>query len=419
MTLPGPAQLPIRGMLDDKRSGDKCKTRDRGTMQKRCTRRPRRRPRQHALVWRRTCRSNRTQPSKGRCDELAVPDDCRVPVLTIPAVREGRLSRERSRLPDLCVQTSGGQRGRSGAFRAAAASEWSKLIMLCQRARVEAAFGAVQRGVGPTAQRRRGHLSRAELDDWRSFRAALVFDQTSWKRGDPNAANLDLLRRQSPALAAEETWCHPTGLAEVGGLLLATPRCQDILQDEKLWQIVVLIVSLGEQGAVGLTLNRPTDLNMGVRTRGAFPMDVGGLSNQHRRVTGALTVTALLSHGTALRPRTAALRRAHLGACRIYSGGPTAQQRLQVLHRHGWLGEWRITCGVEVQSSWQRAEISPFPARQRGPWSSSGASTPGGRRPLLRLSLRGKPAPLISGSSPASSPGPATAWGARSPRARG
>ena len=75
---------------------------------------------------------------------------------------------------------------------------------------------------------------------------------------------------QNPVLAREDTWAHATGAPEVGGLLLATPDTPRILGDEY-WQAVVFLVQHGEQGSLGLLLNRPTGLNMG-RGRGGLPM---------------------------------------------------------------------------------------------------------------------------------------------------
>jgi hypothetical protein len=71
-------------------------------------------------------------------------------------------------------------------------------------------------------------------------------------------------------LAREDTWAHATGAPEVGGLLLATPDAPRILGEEY-WQAVVFLVQHGEQGSLGLLLNRPTGLDMG-RGRGGLPL---------------------------------------------------------------------------------------------------------------------------------------------------
>lgn len=49
--------------------------------------------------------------------------------------------------------------------------------------------------------------------------------------------NRRLLEIENPRLAAEGLWAHATTSPEIGGLLIASMQCSDILGDDKLWQV--------------------------------------------------------------------------------------------------------------------------------------------------------------------------------------
>lgn len=81
---------------------------------------------------------------------------------------------------------------------------------------------------------------------------------------------------QTPRLAAEELWAHPTSVVERGGLLVATPRITEVLEDDRMWQVVVFVIQHDADGTVGFILNRPTRLSMGMKL-GGKPLEVWGV----------------------------------------------------------------------------------------------------------------------------------------------
>lgn len=88
-------------------------------------------------------------------------------------------------------------------------------------------------------------------------------------------ANYELMKQQTPRLASEELWVHPTPIVERGGLLVATPTIAQVLGDDRMWQVVVFVIQHDSDGTVGFILNRPTRLSMGMKL-GGQPLEVRG-----------------------------------------------------------------------------------------------------------------------------------------------
>ena len=60
--------------------------------------------------------------------------------------------------------------------------------------------------------------------------------------GDPwstrwTQENLHLLQQQDRKLAQEGLWAHSTEMPEAGGIVIATPKAQDILRSNRYWQV--------------------------------------------------------------------------------------------------------------------------------------------------------------------------------------
>ena len=120
-------------------------------------------------------------------------------------------------------------------------------------------------------------LSSAEDDvapalegDWRDFRARLVsMESGADSSADEDSAveeasgpNLELLREQNPALAAEKPWAHVIGAPERGCLLVA--RGDNFVAGQQYFhQAVILMLEHNEKGSMGVILNRPTQYSMG------------------------------------------------------------------------------------------------------------------------------------------------------------
>jgi putative transcriptional regulator len=120
-------------------------------------------------------------------------------------------------------------------------------------------------------------LSSAEDDvapalegDWRDFRARLVSMESGAgsstdeeeKVEEASGPNLELLREQNPALAAEKPWAHVIGAPERGCLLVA--RGDNFTQGQQYFhQAVILMLEHNEKGSMGVILNRPTQYSMG------------------------------------------------------------------------------------------------------------------------------------------------------------
>lgn len=88
------------------------------------------------------------------------------------------------------------------------------------------------------------------------------------------------MKQQTPRLAAEELWVHPTPIVERGGLLVATPTIAQALGDDRMWQVVVFVIQHDADGTVGFILNRPTRLSMGVKL-GGQPLEVRSVCKFH------------------------------------------------------------------------------------------------------------------------------------------
>lgn len=107
------------------------------------------------------------------------------------------------------------------------------------------------------------------MGDWRQFRAKLVQDSmkrrsdlAGFEAGRLTQANLRLMREQSPSLAGEDIWAHPTGAPELGGIVVATARAADVLGSQYA-QAVVFLAQHDASSSVGFILNRPTSLTLG------------------------------------------------------------------------------------------------------------------------------------------------------------
>ncbi|EFJ44634.1 hypothetical protein VOLCADRAFT_106296 [Volvox carteri f. nagariensis] len=139
--------------------------------------------------------------------------------------------------------------------------------------------------------------------DWREFRAKLIM-QSGARRSEDNRRLLEI---QNPSLAAEGLWAHATSRPETGGLVIASLQGPTILNDDRLWQVVVFLTSHGADGSVGLILNRPTGMVLG-RKPGGLPLELGG----------PVPVQRVFQDN------------------RVYCGGFTAQQLVAVIHiMHG------------------------------------------------------------------------------------
>ena len=74
--------------------------------------------------------------------------------------------------------------------------------------------------------------------------------------------NLELLRKQNPALAEEKPWAHAIG-APGRGCLLVAKGDEFTVGQQYFHQAVILLLDHGEQGSMGVILNRPTQYSMG------------------------------------------------------------------------------------------------------------------------------------------------------------
>jgi len=129
-----------------------------------------------------------------------------------------------------------------------------------------------------------------------------------------------LLQVQNPRLAGENIWAHATGAPERGGLLLATTDAPKINQDDFLWQLVVFLVQHSDtEGSIGLILNRPSALTLGLQQRGGLPFQIIGAPDGMQ---------------------------AAFADNRVYAGGYTRQDIFQLLHSHRLDGSVEVIPGV-------------------------------------------------------------------------
>jgi putative transcriptional regulator len=134
----------------------------------------------------------------------------------------------------------------------------------------------------------------------------------------PSLDNQRLLRVQNPRLADEDSWAHRLAQPERGCLLIASHDAPRLLGSEAWWQAVVLVVDITPAGSVGLLLNRPTAMAL-ARRPGGLPFEIAGAP------TGMQDA---------------------FGDCRVYRGGPVAQQVLHLLHGHRIDGAQQLVPGV-------------------------------------------------------------------------
>ncbi|GBF90268.1 transcriptional regulator [Raphidocelis subcapitata] len=223
------------------------------------------------------------------------------------------------------------------------------------------------------------------MGDWREFRAKLLAQsgESEWssRRSDEN---MRVLRDQNPGLAAEEVWAHATPAPERGGLLISAPDATRLLESERYWQLVVLVISHDAGGTVGLILNRPSGLVMG-RKQGGLPFSMAGGPPGLQEV---------------------------FADSRVYCGGFLAQQVIHVLHGHKLAGSMEVVPGVYVGGeneavarvaggklpasdfkffsgalAWEPKELEA--QMERGAWITAAAS-----RPLVLKQVLQLPKPL-------------------------
>lgn len=108
----------------------------------------------------------------------------------------------------------------------------------------------------PGARRTQARAGGAELSegqDWRGFRARLVKQELAQGGTADGPAG-------GGAVAAEldQGWAYATPLVEQGSLLLSTPGDHFALNQQYFHKCVILIISHGDDGDVGVILNRPT-----------------------------------------------------------------------------------------------------------------------------------------------------------------
>ncbi|KAG1668845.1 hypothetical protein FOA52_004940 [Chlamydomonas sp. UWO 241] len=133
--------------------------------------------------------------------------------------------------------------------------------------------------------------------------------------------NFRRLQLDNPALAAEgPLWVHETARPEKGGLVIATSKTSTILGD-RLEQAVVFLIEHGDQGSIGVILNRPTGMVLGRgKKSNGMPFE---LTNAPSSVQQSFADN------------------------RLYCGGFTAQHVIHVVHGHGGLeGAIEIVPGI-------------------------------------------------------------------------
>lgn len=90
--------------------------------------------------------------------------------------------------------------------------------------------------------------------DWRARRAQLLAgDDVRWAK--------QLARNKNAALKGTPTWVHPLDEPEPGAVLLADPKMGHF-QQQHFAQCVILVLEHGEQGSLGVILNRPTPFSL-------------------------------------------------------------------------------------------------------------------------------------------------------------
>ena len=90
--------------------------------------------------------------------------------------------------------------------------------------------------------------------DWRVRRAQLLAgDDVRWEE--------QLARNKNAALKNVATWCHPLADPEPGAVLLADPKMGHF-QQHYFAQCVILLLEHGEQGSLGVIINRPTPFSL-------------------------------------------------------------------------------------------------------------------------------------------------------------
>ncbi|XP_022134266.1 uncharacterized protein LOC111006569 [Momordica charantia] len=111
-------------------------------------------------------------------------------------------------------------------------------------------------------------------DDWRSFRAKLIATQKQnlWTpQISSSFIGLDTVVDPPPAISIGDKWAHVIHEPERGCLLIATEKLDGVHIFE---QAVVLLLSNGPLGSLGIILNRPS--LMSIKEARSTALDVAG-----------------------------------------------------------------------------------------------------------------------------------------------
>lgn len=93
------------------------------------------------------------------------------------------------------------------------------------------------------------------IGGWRARRAELLAgSEAGWAA--------QLARNSNPAFKGVDVWCHALDTPETGAVLIADPKMGHF-QQHYFAQCVILILEHGEQGTLGVILNRPTPFSLG------------------------------------------------------------------------------------------------------------------------------------------------------------
>lgn len=152
----------------------------------------------------------------------------------------------------------------------------------------------------------------AEID-WREFRARLVARSAAEaaERAREEQIESDAAEDQAvPEVRPEGSWAHPLVLPEVGALVIAKPGYFN--QNQQYFNhAVILLLHHGEEGSMGIILNKPTEHTLGSLFEGID------------------TLSPELASG------------------RLYLGGDVGHGATHVLHRHSDLdGARKVVEGV-------------------------------------------------------------------------
>lgn len=108
--------------------------------------------------------------------------------------------------------------------------------------------------------------------DWRSFRAKLVAGEQLLRSEDPTSVNNpDTVVDHPPLITIGDKWAHIIHEPERGCLLIATEKLDGVHIFER---TVILLLSMGPLGPLGIILNRPS--LMSIKETRSTALDVEG-----------------------------------------------------------------------------------------------------------------------------------------------